>query len=54
MLSEREKFLMREAMKSAEYHTDLEEWLEEVISDSGHTVEQNLDHDANQLYPKPI
>jgi len=48
MISDREKFLMREAMKSASYYPDLDSWLKEVISDVGHTVEQHLSHDADR------
>ena len=45
-VTEREKFLMREAMKAATNYDYLEEWLNEVVDDAGHTVEQLLDHEA--------
>lgn len=51
MLTDREKFLMREAMDQGEYYKSLDDWLGEVISDAGHTVEQNLVHDADRLFP---
>ena len=53
MITDREKFLMRQAMNAAFYYEDLDQWLNEVISDVGHTVEQNLDYDADNL-PKPV
>ena len=46
MLTEREKFLMPEAMKTATNYDYLEEWLNDVVDDAGHTVEQLLDHEA--------
>ena len=46
MLTEREKFLMREAMKAATNYDYLEEWLNDVVDNPGHTVEQLLDHEA--------
>ena len=38
MLTEREKFLMREAMKAATNYDYLEEWLNDVVDNPGHTV----------------
>ena len=49
MITEREKFLMREAVKASEYYKDLESWLDETIDDVGHTVEQYLDWDADRI-----
>ena len=50
-LSDRDKFLMREAFKcgKAGGYTDLESWLIETIDDVGHTVEQHIAHDADSL-----
>jgi len=47
MITEREKYLMQQAMWAAPFYSDLEQWISEVISDSGHTVEQSLDQDAD-------
>mgnify|MGYP003645540713 CR=1 FL=1 len=47
MISHREKFLMREAMKAAAFYSDLDEWLHVEVSDAGHVVEQSLNHDAD-------
>jgi len=52
VITKREKFLMQEAMHAAPYYRDLDQWLNEVISDAGHTVEQHLDYDANHI-PSP-
>ena len=46
LFTERELFLMREAMKAGAYYHDLDQWLDEVISDAGHTVEQSLNFDS--------
>jgi len=48
MISDRERWLMRAAMNAAPYYNNLDVWLSEVISDSGHIVEQHLSHDADQ------
>lgn len=48
LFSERDLFLMKEAMNAGQYYESLEDWLGEVISDGGHTVEQHLAHDAHQ------
>ena len=50
MISEREKYLMREAMKASSFYKNLDSWLNEVISDAGNTVEEHLDHDATRLH----
>ena len=52
MLSNRERFLIREAFNAALYYTDADLWLAETISDAGHTVEQHLEHDADRLHRK--
>ena len=54
MITEREKFLMREAMHAAPFYSDLDQWINEVISDVGHTVEQHLDYDADRISENPI
>lgn len=55
MITDRERFLMQEAMKAADnYDGDLEYWLNEVIDDLGHTVEQHLSHDADKHALKQI
>jgi len=48
MITDRERFLMREAAKSSSYYTSVDEWLKEPIDDFGQTVEQHLDVDAEQ------
>ena len=48
LINDRERWLMREAMKAAPYYNDLHDWLNEIIDDVGSTVEQHLDYDANQ------
>jgi len=48
-ITQRERFLMREAMKAAEHYGDLEKWLSEPVDDAGHTVEQHLSYDADNL-----
>jgi hypothetical protein len=48
-LADREKFLMTQAMSAGSYYNDLGQWLGEVIDDVGHTVEQNLVYDANNI-----
>ena len=48
MITEREKYLMQQAMHAAPFYRDLDQWLDEVISDVGHTVEQHLSYDADQ------
>ena len=47
MFTEREKFLMREAMKAGTYYRDLDSWLNESIADGGHIVADQLSHDAD-------
>ena len=47
MISERERFLMRQAMAASEYYHSLESWMGEVIDDSGHTAEQFINHEAD-------
>lgn len=51
MFSKREMFLMSKAMEAGGYYRYLNEWLTEVISDSGHTVMQHLIHDVELLAP---
>ena len=48
MITDREKFLMIQWGKCHEYYGELNQWLNEVIDDMGHTVEQNLSYDADQ------
>ena len=52
MLTEREKFLMREAWSTGLSGTyrDLDQWLPDPIDDVGHTVEHHIDWDADRLY----
>lgn len=47
--SERDMFLMKEALNAGQYYESLGAWLDEVISDGGHIVAQHLAHDANQI-----
>jgi len=47
-INDRERFLMREAMKAAQHYSSLDDWLGEVIDDVGHTVEHHLSFDATQ------
>lgn len=48
MITDRERFLMREAAKVAKFNPDIDEWLSEIIDDLGHTVEQHLSFDADK------
>ena len=48
MITERERFLMREWVEVSHHYKNLEEWLSEVICDVGCTVEQSLDHSARK------
>ena len=48
MISDREKFLMQQAMDAAEYYPDLDSWINEIIAEGGYTVEQHLSFDADQ------
>lgn len=54
-ISDREKFLMKEAMSMSQrgYYKNLDEWLSDVIDHCGHTVEMLLSHDADGLPPPP-
>ena len=53
MLTDRELFLMREAMKAAtHYGEDLERWLCEPVSEHGHIVEHHLNADADRIANK--
>jgi len=54
MITERERFLMREAMKAGSYlqGSNLDAWLNERIDDVGHTVADRLGHDANVKFPR--
>jgi hypothetical protein len=50
-LSKRDKFLMDEAFKCGYSHTytDVESWLGDTIDDVGHTAEQYIAFDANNV-----
>ena len=48
-ISEREKFLMRQAIEASAYYKHVDKWLSETIIDQGHTVEMHLNFDANNL-----
>jgi hypothetical protein len=48
MITNREKFLMIQLGKAEKYYGTVEQWLDEVIDDAGHTVEQALSSDADQ------
>jgi DNA gyrase inhibitor GyrI len=48
MISDREKFLMIQWAKAKDVYPSLDLWLEVLIDDSGHTVEQELSYDADQ------
>lgn len=47
MITDREKFLMLQWGNAKDFYPTLDEWLNEVITDAGHTVEQNLSYDAD-------
>ena len=57
MVTAREKFLMLEWGKVIQFYKDslcddvgkIDEWLNTVVDDAGHTVEQHLSHDADKL-----
>lgn len=48
--SEREMFLMKEALNAGRHYESLGDWLDEAISDAGHIVAQHLAHDADRLH----
>lgn len=48
--SERDLFLMLEAMKAGHHYESLEEWLSEIIADGGYIVAQHLSHDADKKH----
>jgi hypothetical protein len=48
MITDREKFLMIQWGNTRPYYETVEDWLNEVIDDVGHTVEQELSYDADQ------
>lgn len=50
LLTPRERYLMKAAMDAAPYYADLDQWLNESISDCGHIVEQLLDYEANRAH----
>jgi hypothetical protein len=51
MITDRERWLMRQAVGATTYYKSIDDWLDEVISDSGHTVADHLDYDADHLPP---
>ena len=48
LISDREKFLMIQWGKCHENYETVDQWLNDVIDDVGHTVEQALSYDADQ------
>jgi|GEM_PF-2275629 len=46
--SERDLFLMQEAMSAGHYYESLGDWLSEIIADGGYIVAQHLSHDADK------
>ena len=48
MITEREKYLMRTAIECAEQNGGLDAWLEEAVTDSGHTMEELISHSADE------
>jgi len=52
-LTERERFLMREAFEAGTYYPNLTDWLNEPITEFGYTVETTIVHDADRLHPVP-
>ena len=48
MITNREKFLMIQWGKAEKYYETVDQWLDEVVDDAGHTVEQALSYDADQ------
>ena len=48
-LTQRDKFFIREAFKAAAFYKTPDDWLCEVLNDIGHTVEQSLACDAEQI-----
>ncbi len=47
MITERERFLMQQAMAAAEYYDCVKDWIDETIDDQGHTVAQFINHEAD-------
>ena len=48
-LTQRDRFLIREAFKAGGYYETPEAWLGEVLNDAGNTVEQSLACDAGNI-----
>ena len=47
-ISDREKFLMIQWASCHEFYESLDQWLNDVIDDQGHTVEDELIYDADR------
>lgn len=47
-ITARERYLMNQAFGVSENYNDADTWLAEVISDSGHTVEDAISWEADQ------
>ena len=45
----REMFLMRQAVKAGSFYGDIDKWLDTVISDAGNTVSEQLAHHAESV-----
>ncbi len=54
MLTERERFLMREAWNTSSncFYDSFDQWLDDRIDDAGHTIEHVLVFDADRIAPK--
>jgi len=48
MITNRERFLMLQWSRHSEENDNIQEWLDTVIDDMGHTVEQHLSHEADE------
>lgn len=50
-LSKRDKFLIEQGFEAgdSQYYEDYEVWLNDVIDDVGHTVEDHVAFDANNI-----
>lgn len=53
MITEREKFLMEQAMIAGEFYNTVDDWLADIIDDYGHTVENQLAENAEESFGKP-
>ena len=48
-LTNRDRFIIKEAFKAGSYYDNVEQWLSEAVNDVGNIVEQSLACDAEQI-----